>query len=372
VSEVVPAPSPPDGDGAGRLYSLHASVEVLAASDGRVYLLRPGAADLVLPEPDAADRAMLETLTVPAGREALAQAAGVTPETVQEKLAALDAAGVLASWPGSDVPLPSETAQRFDRQLPYLAEFGAPANLQRRLGVATVAIIGCGGLGTWALGALACAGVGRFVLVDDDTVEPSNLNRQVLYVEGDIGRPKVECAARWVRRFAPGTDVTTQSRRVASVEDVASLARIADIVLLLADSPPYTIERWVNAACVAAETPYIACGQATPLLKVGPTYVPGRTACFACAETQIRRDSPLYDEVVDLRRRKVGSATALGAASGIIGTLLASEVMHLLLGRAVATESRAFLLDIRTLETWWEPVDRDPGCPVCGPVHPSQ
>jgi bacteriocin biosynthesis cyclodehydratase domain-containing protein len=372
VSKPISAPSPPGGGGADLVYSLHASVEVLAASDGRVYLLRPGAADLVLPEPDAIDRAVLEALTVPSGIEALARAAGATLEAVREKLAALDAAGVLTSWPGIDAPLPDDAAQRFDRQLPYLAEFGAPAALQRRLGAATAAIIGCGGLGTWALGALACAGVGRFVLVDDDTVEPSNLNRQVLYVEDDIGRPKVECAARWMRRFAPGTTITTQQRRVGSVEDVASLARAADVVLLLADSPPYTIERWVNAACVAAQTPYIACGQATPLVKIGPMCVPGRTACFACAETQLRRSSPLYDEVVALRQRKAGAATTLGPASGIVGTLLAGEVMHLLLGQPVATESRAFLLDIRTLETWWEPVDRDPGCPVCGPVCSSQ
>ena len=205
----------------------------------------------------------------------LARRIGVDPVVVREKLDALEEVDVLTSWPADTPPLPAAVAARFDRQLPYLAELGAPAEMQRRLRDATVAIIGCGGLGTWALGGLACTGVGNFILVDDDTVEPSNLNRQILYVDADIGRPKVACAAEWVARFAPGTNVVAQQRRVASVADVAPLARDADVVVMLADDPPYVLERWVNAACQVAGTPYIACGQATPLMKVGPLVRPG-------------------------------------------------------------------------------------------------
>ena len=354
-------------DGAGLLYALRASVEVLSAPDGRVYLLRPGAPDLVLPEPDPADRALLDALVAPSTVAGLAESTGAEPATIQEKLGALDAVDVLTSWPADTPPLGEEAARRFDRQLPYLAEFGAPADRQRALGDATVAIIGCGGLGTWALGGLACAGIGNFVLVDDDTVEPSNLNRQVLYVEADIGRPKVDCAAAWLRRFAPTTAVTTLQRRIRGVEDVAPLARDADLVVLLADWPPYELERWVNEACFAASTPYISSGQATPLMKIGPLYVPGRTACFACEETQMRAGSRFYDDVVALRQRTSASAMTLGPAAGAVGTLLSIEVMHALLGRPVATEGRALLLDIQTFETSWAPVARDPACAICGP-----
>ena len=214
---------PPEG-GAGLVYALRASVEVLAAPDGKVYLLRPGTSDLVVPEPDPTDRALLDALVEPSGVEALATMTAADPIAIQEKLDALDAVEVLTSWPADTPPLGDDVAERFDRQLPYLAEFGAPAERQRALGDATVAIIGCGGLGTWALGGLACAGIGSFVLVDDDTVEPSNLNRQVLYVEEDIGRAKVEHAGAWLRRFAPTADVPTFRQRIRSVEDVAPLA----------------------------------------------------------------------------------------------------------------------------------------------------
>lgn len=352
--------------GAGLVYVLRASVEVLAAPDGRAYLLRPGTSDLVLPEPDATDRALLDALVEPSSVEALAKLTAAESAAIQEKLDALDVVEVLTSWPVDTPPLSEEVAQRFDRQLPYLAEFGAPADLQRALGDATVAIIGCGGLGTWALGGLACAGVGNFVLVDDDTVDPSNLNRQVLYVDADIGRAKVECAGEWVLRFAPRTNVRTLQQRIRGVEDVVPLARDADIVVLLADWPPYELERWVNDACVAASTPYVSCGQATPMMKIGPTYVPGRTACFACEETQMRAAAPLYDEVVALRQQNAGTAMTLGPAAGAVGTLLSLEVMHVLLGRPAATEGRAMMMNIQTFETSWEPVERDAGCPVCG------
>lgn len=354
--------------GDGLVYVLRASVEVLAAPDGRVYLLRPGDSDLMLPEPDATDRALLDALAEPSSVEALAKLTATEPATIQEKLDALDAVEVLTSWPADTPALSEDVAQRFDRQLPYLAEFGAPADLQRALGEATVTILGCGGLGTWALGALACAGVGSFVLVDDDTVDPSNLNRQVLYVDADIGRPKVECAGEWVRRFAPTTNVTTLRQRIRAVEDVAPLARDADIVVLLADWPPYELERWVNEACVAASTPYIVCGQATPMMKIGPMFVPGRTACFACEETQMRTAASLYDDVVALRQRNAASAMTLGPAAGAVGTLLSLEVMHMLLGRPAATEGRAMMLNIQTFETSWEPIERDAACSVCGPA----
>ncbi|HMJ02068.1 MAG TPA: TOMM precursor leader peptide-binding protein [Conexibacter sp.] len=362
-----PASPSASSGGADPVYALRASVEVLAASDGRVYLLRPGASDLVVPEPDETDRALLAALADPATVEALVEATSVERGVVEQKLDALARAGVLTSWPHDVTALPADAALRFDRQLPYLAEFGAPADMQRRLAEATVAVLGCGGLGTWALGGLACAGVGRFLLVDDDVVEASNLNRQVLYVDADVGRLKVECAAEWVRRFAPRATLRTIPRRVRGVADVLPLAREADVVVLLADWPPYELERWVNEACVATSTPYISCGQATPLMKIGPLYVPGRTACFACEETQMRAVAPLYDEVVALRARNAARGVTLGPAAGVVGTLISLEVMHNLLERPAATEGRAMLLDIQTFETSWEAVERDPACAVCGP-----
>jgi bacteriocin biosynthesis cyclodehydratase domain-containing protein len=347
-------------------YRLRPSIELFFARDGDVYLLRPGGeGEHVVRAPGDDDRALLRRLA----REPVAAPPG---SAVAERLAPLIDAGVVLREPES-APLDPVDAERFDRQLPYLAEFGDPRELQRRLRAARVVVLGCGGLGTWALGALASVGIGRFVLIDDDTVTLSNLNRQILYRAEDVGGPKVALAAEWLRRFDPAIEVRAIARRVEGPGDLDDVVAGADALLLLADWPPYDLARWVNEVCVAQGVPFLTAGQQPPLLKVGPTYVPGRSACFACHEHQLHRDFPLYAELAEQRRRDAPAATTLGPASGIIGTLLGLEVMHLVTRpHPPATAGRALLVDMATLQTRWEDVERDPACPACGSRSPSE
>jgi molybdopterin-synthase adenylyltransferase len=344
-------------------YRLRPSIEPFFAASGDVYLLRAGAPDEhVVRAPGDEDRVLLERLAhepVPA------------PEgsTIASRIAPLVAAGVVVREPSSP-PLAPADAARYDRQLPYLAEFGDPREVQRRLRASCVVVLGCGGLGTWALGAMAGVGVGQFVLVDHDTVELSNLNRQILYSESDLGRSKVAVAAEWLQRFDPSIEVTTVSRRVEGPRDLDDALAGADALVLVADWPPYDLARWVNEACVAHRVAFITAGQQPPLLKVGPTYIPGRGACLSCHETAVRHDFPLYDELAEQRRRDPPAATTLGPASGIIGTLLAAEVLHLVAAaEPPATHDRALLLDMRTLRTHWEGIERDPACSACAALH---
>ena len=101
--------------------------------------------------------------------------------------------------------MPARDRARYDRQLRYFGDLapGAtpPSEYQRRLREARVALLGLGGLGSWAAYALACCGVGELVLVDGDRVEESNFNRQILYRERDIGRLKAEAAAEALAAF---------------------------------------------------------------------------------------------------------------------------------------------------------------------------
>jgi bacteriocin biosynthesis cyclodehydratase domain-containing protein len=347
-------------------YRLRPSVEPFFASSGDVYLLRPGGGEEhVVRAPADDDRALLERLA----REPVPAPAG---SAVAARLGPLIDAGILVREPES-APLAPPDAERFDRQLPYLAEYGDARELQRRLRTSSVVVLGCGGLGTWALGAMACVGIGRFVLIDDDAIELSNLNRQILYGAHDIGRRKVDVAAGWVRRFDPGVEVTTIAKRVGGPADVRDAIAGAEALVLVADWPPYELTPWVNEACVAAGVPFLTAGQQPPLLKIGPTYMPGQGACFACHERLLRRDFPLYEELADQRRRDPPAATTLGPASGVIGTLLALEVLHLIVrGDPPTTTDRALIVDMRTLHTHWEAIERDPECPTCAaPDSPS-
>jgi bacteriocin biosynthesis cyclodehydratase domain-containing protein len=343
-------------------YRLRASIEPFFAASGDVYLLRPGTRDEhVVRSPSDDDRTLLLRLA----REAVTAPAG---GHIASRIAPLVAAGVVVADPSSP-PLGPREAERFDRQLPYLAELGDPRDVQRRLRAGRVVVLGCGGLGTWALGALASVGIGSFVLIDHDTIELSNLNRQILYGETDLGKPKVTVAAEWLRRFDATIQVQSVAQRVEGPGDLMPAITGADAVVLVADWPPYDLARWVNEACLAEGVPFITAGQQPPLVKIGPTYIPGRGACLVCHETAVRRGFPLYDELADYRRRDPPPATTLGPASGLVGTLLGLEVMHLLASSNLpVTHDRALLIDIGTLATRWESIERDPNCACCAGV----
>jgi molybdopterin-synthase adenylyltransferase len=340
-------------------YRLHGALEMFAARDGDVYLLRGGSGpEHIIKSPGPADRVLLRELAA----NGLPIGAG---SHASQRVGPLIAAGAVVPEPDITA-LPASDAARFNRQLPYFEDFGDPVAAQRRLRRSTVAVLGCGGLGTWALAALACAGVGRFVLIDDDVVELSNLNRQVLYGVKDVGKAKVTCVARWLAGFDPSITVDAQSRRVRGPGDLTTLGD-CDVLLLCGDWPAYELSRWVNEASLALGLPFLMAGQQPPLVKLGPTFKPGGGACFCCHEARLRREFERYDELAEARIAAPPPATTLGPASALIGSVLALEVLHLLLGVwPVATHDRVFLLDIRTLELRSEAVAQEAGCPACG------
>jgi bacteriocin biosynthesis cyclodehydratase domain-containing protein len=99
---------------------------------------------------------------------------------------------------------------------------------------------------------------------------------------------------------------------------------------------------------------------------VGPLHVPGRTGCFECQERAARRAYPLYDELAEWRQARPTVATTLGWASGVVGSLLAGEVVHHLTGVSEpATTGTAITIDLRTLHVTREGVMPDAGCPLC-------
>ena len=355
----------PAGAAGSRLF-LRPSVEPFVDRHGELFLLRPGDADLQVRDAEPADHALLDALAErPCARHELLEQLAIGPAQLDAKVASLLAAGVVVALPGAAPALDARDGERFDRQLRYLAEAGDPAAQQRSLRGATVVMLGCGGLGTWALAALASAGIGRFVLVDDDVVELSNLNRQILYGEADVGTPKVDAAAAWLARFDTRIDVRRVRRRVSGPEAMAELVTGATVLVVAADWPPYTLARWANAACIAVRVPFVLAGQAPPILKVGPIYLPGVTACFACHERALRAAFPHYDDYVAHAPRSVPRSATLGPASGLVGTALAMELLHLIAGRRPAILGAVVTTDLRTLTTEYEAVPRAADCQAC-------
>jgi bacteriocin biosynthesis cyclodehydratase domain-containing protein len=347
---------------------LKQTTEVFASPRGDVCLLRPSAdCDLVLEGAGERGRELVARLDGRSSLASLEAEFGRAP--VAELLHLLRSEGLVEDAGEYDA-LAEADRDRYDRQLRYFADV-APAGLsapdcQRRLREASVVVLGVGGLGTWSALGLACCGVGRLTLVDGDTVELSNLNRQVLFSEDDIGRPKADVAAAAIERFNPGIRVVPVVRMLATPRDIEAAVRGSSLVVDAADRPAHDIERWVNAACFAHGVPYITMSHFPPFARIGPLYVPGETGCFNCQELAYRRSYELYDHIVDRRRGAPSPAATLGPVCAFIGGQAALDVVHHLTGVCTpASRGTVRIFDCRTLTVSEEAVPRDPVCEVC-------
>ena len=251
--------------------------------------------------------------------------------------------------------LPPERLARFARHI-VLPEVGGAG--QVALAGASVALVGCGGIGSPALQYLAAAGVGRLTLIDDDVVELSNLQRQTVFASGDIGRPKAEAAADWVRRFDEALDVRAVVGRIAP-ENAARTLGGHDLVLDGCDN--FATRLAVSDACVALGVPLTsaAVGRFQGQVANFAGHLPEQ-ACYRCfvgdAFDAVDCDTCAADGV-------------LGAMVGMVGTFAAMTAMRVLTaGTCTLGEpqwGQLQLLDglapsLRTLR-----IGKDPACRGC-------
>lgn len=226
-----------------------------------------------------------------------------------------------------------------------------------RLAGATALVIGLGGLGSPAALALARAGVGTIRVVDPDRVDRSNLHRQPLYDEADVGRLKVEVAVERLPRLAFG--VRVEARPVRFTGEEPGLLRGADVVLDGTDS--ISAKFAVNDAAVRAGIPLVHAGASDWRAQL-TTVVAGVGACYRCVFEEPPSDA---DEVPCDR------AGILGPAVVLAGTLQAAEALRLLAGRSPAFAGRLLTIDLRTAVWRLIPLARRPACPTCGLPAPS-
>jgi bacteriocin biosynthesis cyclodehydratase domain-containing protein len=346
-------------------------LEIFEAPDGHIYLLGGLEGDVVIEGPSPQERDLFARLRAGTDPE-LALRDCNQPHEVGE---ALLEAGVLMVRDGgpTDSQLSSEERQRFDRQLAYFADMrpGLEDALQARLCRASVVILGVGGLGSWTAAALACTGVGRLVLIDDDRVELSNLNRQLLFRRDQVGTAKVDAAAEALAAFNPELEIVRVPERITGPGQLDAFLEGSQFLVETADWPIHAINSWVNQACHQMRMPHAGAGQFPPLVRIGPMVVPGETGCIACQEQATRSNFPHYDALVAFRQANPLVSATLGPASGVIGSLLAMDICHYLTGIAEpATLGASVTLDLRTWQMDRQPVVRDPDCSVCAESRP--
>ena len=231
--------------------------------------------------------------------------------------------------PRGTAALTAQEVQRYSRHLimPEVAMEG-----QQKLRRASVLVIGAGGLGSPVLSYLAAAGVGTLGIVDFDTVDFTNLQRQIIYTTADVGRSKLEAAAARVRDINPGVTVRTHEARLTS-ENALSIMEGYDVVVDGTDN--YPTRYLVNDACVMLGIPNVYGsifrfdGQASVFCSTdGP--------CYRCVYPE-----PPPPGLVP----SCAEGGVLGVLPGIIGTIQATEAVKIILGRGVTLAGRLLVLD---------------------------
>jgi len=240
---------------------------------------------------------------------------------------------------------------RYSRHI-LLTELGPDA--QDRFAASRIALVGMGGLGAPAAQFLAAAGVGRLVLCDPDRVDLTNLQRQILYATGDIGRPKVEAAAERLRAVNPDVAIEARAQRVGPPE-LAALAGSCDVVLDCSDN--FATRHAVNRACVAARTPLVS---GAAIRFDGQVAVfdsrAGTSPCYHC----------LFGEGEDVEEVRCATMGVFAPVVGIVGATQAAEALKLVAGVGTSLAGRLLLLDALAMQWREVRVPRDPACPVCG------
>lgn len=241
---------------------------------------------------------------------------------------------------------------RYSRHI-LLNEIGVEG--QERIRQGRVLIVGAGGLGSPAALYLAAAGVGTLTLADGDTVDLTNLQRQILHREDRVGQAKAESGRQTLAALNPDVQLRPIVQRLQGDALDAEVAR-ADVVLDCCDN--FATRHDVNRACVAAGVPLVS-GAAVRFDGQLSVFDPRRdnSPCYHC----------LFPEGEDVEEVRCAVMGVFAPLTGIIGTLQAAEALKLLAGCGEPLVGKLQLFDGLTSQWRTVRVPRDPDCPVCGP-----
>jgi molybdopterin/thiamine biosynthesis adenylyltransferase len=232
--------------------------------------------------------------------------------------------------------------ERYKRQLRLLGEAG-----QRKLKNASVTIAGAGGLGSASAAYLTVAGVGRIQVVDNDTVELSNLNRQIIHWDEDIRRSKAESFEEKLSQMNPEIEVVAISKKIKE-NNVADVLHNSDVIVDALDN--FQTRYILNRAALQKQVPLIHGGVYGFEGQV-TTIIPGKTACLRC----IFPEAPFTE-----------TFSVIGTTCGVIGCIQATEVIKYIVGLGDLLTNRLWLWDGLDARMEEFKVNRNPVCEDCG------
>ena len=268
------------------------------------------------------------------------------------------AAGEGAGRP-SRGPAPSALRER-GRPLPPARRRDIRAPLAMDLSGKTALVVGAGGLGGPALLVLAGSGVGRLVLVEDDAVETSNLSRQPLFAEVDLGARKAAAAGFRLRALFPAAELDARDERFDAANAV-DLARSADVVVDGSDN--FATKFLANDAALRAGRPLVHGGVLRTTAQLLTVVPGGPGGCLRCLF-----EAPPPEGSVP----SCSQAGILGPVAGFAGALMAAEALRLLRGERGAYEGRLYTFEARTARSRIVLVRKRSGCAACAGTQPLE
>ena len=316
-------------------------------------------------------------------RELIARYPDLTADDVRAAIADLDESRLIqdASDIGSDFD--TDARERWSRNFGFFETYAcldtSTYEFQRRIRDTKIAVLGLGGVGSHMLLDLVAVGFTDIKILDFDTVELSNLNRQILYGEPFIGQHKVRVAAQRAKDFNSGIRLQSEQARIGSADDVYRVVHDREIVIGTADNPKLDIEHWLNEGCVRAGAALISGGVVTQCAFLS-TIVPGISGCLRCCYDAAGENDPttrlVRQDLLATQARGERLAEDLAAFNGHV-VLLAAQMV----GEAVRLASRVSppltvgrmmemaFHDPRPLVT--ETFKRRDDCPVCQDAEPA-
>ena len=255
--------------------------------------------------------------------------------------------------------LPTLTAQERLRYSRHLALPTVGMEGQRLLKAARVLIVGAGGLGAPSALYLAAAGVGTLGVIDNDVVDVTNLQRQILYGTGDVGRPKLEAARDRLHDLNPHVHIEMHAAWLSSTNALDIIGKY-DIVVDGTDN--FATRYLVNDACVLLGKPNVH-GSIFQFDGQASVFATADGPCYRC----LYPEPPPAGMVPNCAEGGV-----LGVLPGLIGTIQAVETLKIILGIGETLSGRLLMVDALSMEFRAVHIKRDPGCPMCGTRTISQ
>jgi molybdopterin/thiamine biosynthesis adenylyltransferase len=250
-----------------------------------------------------------------------------------------------------------EQLERYSRHI-ILKEVGVKG--QKRIIEGRVLIIGAGGLGAPAAMYLAAAGVGTIGIADADSVDLSNLQRQIIHSTPDVGKPKVESARETMNAMNPDVEVVTYHEWINST-NIKDIINDKNYDFIIDGTDNFPVKFLINDACVMLGKPFSHAGiirfQGQLLTYIPQEPTGSKSPCFRC----VFREPPPPDAVPTCRQ-----AGVLGVMGGVIGTLQATEAVKFLLGMGGLLNGYLLTYNALTMEFRKVKLAHNPDCQVCG------